>query len=653
MNDSLISIILLLLFPYSVSAQDSCPDDLHPHAIDLGLPSGTKWACCDVGADSPNDFGELYAWGETSSKQNFSVSKYALFKKNPRSVFDDEGDFVYVGNNIKGTYYDAATQEWGYDWSMPTEYQVRELKENCKFTGNYNQRYFTGPNGNRIRFNYTSVENNPAEWWTSELGSNKESAICFSIFMQYFVESSGRECGKLIRPVTTSFDKNVNSVPRQEKMQAKDEQTFRSSCEKNTISAYQQYLGNFPNGRFRNEVQERINEIRLWEDTKRINTKAAYQKYITGSRYKIYQKEATEAINRFESDEEWNRIKESDNWTIFEQFVRKYPNSVYVSEAKYHINLLKGEQYYKPGIDFQASENHALSLLTEANSYRRLTGKPAEHLEDLLGRLEHHQMMNSKNETAVLNYLNGLSQGNVYYIPTSNHLAELKADKLSSSYQIRNDYKEAMSYAKNNQTEQYVKNCYKKIKSKRKKDWLKEHVQMGYDMNLEMSLVPKSDDEKDELLDCVQFGFGLLGRVGNYADLFNVSIGVRYWFVSSPKVVDDEYENEKNKDKWKFKGYLSFPVNVRCNLIRTENSGSFYIGGGAEYGLCMSKKLETSHFEKNYFSLSPQIGWTNENVDVSIYYKSYLHGPFKKEWVDNFKRLDRKNIIGINVGYYF
>lgn len=227
MNDSLISIILLLLFPYSVSAQDSCPDDLHPHAIDLGLPSGTKWACCDVGADSPNDFGELYAWGETSSKQNFSVSKYALFKKNPRSVFDDEGDFVYVGNNIKGTYYDAATQEWGYDWNMPTEYQVRELKEYCKFTGNYNQRYFTGPNGNRIRFNYTSVENNPAEWWTSELGSNKESAICFSIFMQYFVESSGREGGKLIRPVTNSFDKNVNSRPRQEKIQAREARARR------------------------------------------------------------------------------------------------------------------------------------------------------------------------------------------------------------------------------------------------------------------------------------------------------------------------------------------------------------------------------------------------------------------------------------------
>lgn len=221
------SILLLLLLSHSAIAQNSCPDDLHPHAIDLGLPSGTKWACCDIGADSPNDHGELYAWGEIDTKQNFSVSKYTLFRKNPRSVFDDEGGFVYVGNNIKGTNYDAATQEWGYDWSMPAEYQVRELKEYCKFTGNYSQRYFTGPNGNSIRFNYTSVESNPAEWWTSELGSNKESAICFSIFMQYYVGSSGREYGKLIRPVTNSFDKNVNSRPRQEKLQAREARARR------------------------------------------------------------------------------------------------------------------------------------------------------------------------------------------------------------------------------------------------------------------------------------------------------------------------------------------------------------------------------------------------------------------------------------------
>ena len=45
-----------------------CPDNNHPHMIDLGLPSGTKWACCNVGASSPEKAGGYYAWGETEEK---------------------------------------------------------------------------------------------------------------------------------------------------------------------------------------------------------------------------------------------------------------------------------------------------------------------------------------------------------------------------------------------------------------------------------------------------------------------------------------------------------------------------------------------------------------------------------------------------------
>ena len=50
----------------------TCPDDKHPHMIDLGLPSGTKWACCNVGADTPESYGSYYAWGETEEKDVFS-----------------------------------------------------------------------------------------------------------------------------------------------------------------------------------------------------------------------------------------------------------------------------------------------------------------------------------------------------------------------------------------------------------------------------------------------------------------------------------------------------------------------------------------------------------------------------------------------------
>ena len=60
---------LLALLPLSASAQ--CPDNHHPHMIDLGLPSGTKWSCCNMGADTPEAYGGYFSWGETKTKTNF------------------------------------------------------------------------------------------------------------------------------------------------------------------------------------------------------------------------------------------------------------------------------------------------------------------------------------------------------------------------------------------------------------------------------------------------------------------------------------------------------------------------------------------------------------------------------------------------------
>ena len=54
----------------------SCPDDHHPHMIDLGLPSGTLWSCCNVGATKPEEYGGYYAWGETEEKDYYAWSTY-------------------------------------------------------------------------------------------------------------------------------------------------------------------------------------------------------------------------------------------------------------------------------------------------------------------------------------------------------------------------------------------------------------------------------------------------------------------------------------------------------------------------------------------------------------------------------------------------
>ena len=99
----------------------SCPDGNHPHMIDLGLPSGTKWACCNLGASTPGQSGNYYRWGETK----------------PFNEGDTDATYPYmyvdIGNNIAGTKYDAATANWGSSWRMPTENQMKELMDNCTY----------------------------------------------------------------------------------------------------------------------------------------------------------------------------------------------------------------------------------------------------------------------------------------------------------------------------------------------------------------------------------------------------------------------------------------------------------------------------------------------------------------------------------------
>ena len=125
----------------------SCPDDNHPHAIDLGLPSGTKWACCNVGASTPEGYGGYYAWGETEEKDYYSSSTYKHYDDSSSTYHD-------LGSDIAGTQYDVAHVKWGGSWVMPSKDQNQELIENCNYewitVNDVMGAQFTGPSGGTI-----------------------------------------------------------------------------------------------------------------------------------------------------------------------------------------------------------------------------------------------------------------------------------------------------------------------------------------------------------------------------------------------------------------------------------------------------------------------------------------------------------------------
>ena len=127
--------------PYS-----ECPDGNHPHLIDLGLPSGTKWACCNVGADKPEAYGGYYAWGETEEKEVYNGDTYKYYQN---------GSYVNIGSDISGTEYDVAHVNWGSDWVMPTHDEQMELLNNCTsewttLNGVNGRKFISKINGNSI-----------------------------------------------------------------------------------------------------------------------------------------------------------------------------------------------------------------------------------------------------------------------------------------------------------------------------------------------------------------------------------------------------------------------------------------------------------------------------------------------------------------------
>lgn len=172
--------------------------------VDLGL--SVQWATCNVGADSPVEYGDYFAWGETETKKAFSEETYTFI----------------LSPDVLTRRYDAATANWGEGWRMPSKQEANELCEECTFVrkkiNGVAGLLITGPNGNSIflpangqKYDY-DVEGAKVEgyYWTTVLddwfgfdmqaycisfANHSDGVTSFSCSMNF------RELGMGIRPV--------------------------------------------------------------------------------------------------------------------------------------------------------------------------------------------------------------------------------------------------------------------------------------------------------------------------------------------------------------------------------------------------------------------------------------------------------------------
>ena len=130
--------------------------------VDLGLPSGTLWAACNVGATSPEEYGDYFAWGETEPKDYYDSNTYKWYSiDNNYSGYtkyctnSGYGYNGFVDNKMElDSEDDAATVNWGEKWRMPSCDQFEELSHYCSWQwtqrNGVNGHLVTGPSGNAI-----------------------------------------------------------------------------------------------------------------------------------------------------------------------------------------------------------------------------------------------------------------------------------------------------------------------------------------------------------------------------------------------------------------------------------------------------------------------------------------------------------------------
>ena len=140
----------------SIESGSDLTGTINGHAyVDLGL--SVKWATCNVGASKPEDYGDYYAWGETTTKSDYSWKTYKWCKGTDDTMtkYCTNSKYGTVDNRTTLTSSDdVATVKWGSKWRMPTKEEVEELVGDCTWTwttqSGVKGKKVTGPNGNSI-----------------------------------------------------------------------------------------------------------------------------------------------------------------------------------------------------------------------------------------------------------------------------------------------------------------------------------------------------------------------------------------------------------------------------------------------------------------------------------------------------------------------
>ena len=432
------------------------------------------------------------------------------------------------------------------------------------------------------------------------------------------------------------LDKCRQGVKQQK---AREEQAFKDACKSGSTDALNDFIHRYPNSEYVKAARQRLDDYSIWEIAKKRNTIDSYNLYLQKSSVLAYKEDAQAAIKKIKADQAWSICINTEDESLLNDFIGTYPESPYIEEARYRLNLLKGERMYKDGFD-----DTAYKYLGDANMYRMLTGDAAAHYAELKEKKIFNEMMASSDIDKVRRYLYSLPTSSSYYNDASNHLALLLGAKLSS-WSSEYSMNEALTYAKDEPTRATVKkyinqakdshrNYERQRKARARKAWWKGRVKLGWNIfNCGVNL------GGDNL---VHIGSGLRLRLGNYSDKLNFILGLDYQYY---------YLNFKDYRVNNIGIHQGMGIaNLRFNLAEVLMRSSFYLGCAGNFPFYTSgNHVKDEALNKTPISIEPQIGIQGKGWDFGLYYRYFVEkgGIFKD--IDD----ENNNHMGLYITWYF
>lgn len=398
----------------------------------------------------------------------------------------------------------------------------------------------------------------------------------------------------------------------------------------NSLSSYQTYLSKSQYHWYDNDANQAINQLKrlseltAWQKVKKVGTIAAYRDYLQKNPQSGYKQDAENEINRLQAKVVWQMMEGSRNQEEIQAFIKEYPNADELNTAKNLLCELKAMEFYYAG-DLRSAYYEFIKIPHRVN----VTDRNRDAYDKTMEFHEYAGLNAYSSETTVLAFINKYPKSQ-YIDQAYNYLAIAKARNLNS-YSSKYHYDEARKYVKDSDTRSMVEGLItqnKRAQRKARRERDGGVVNLGLEFfNLGWSPCRGCREEfgRGGLL-TYDVGLGL--RLGNYANRVQFAVSLHPGFVA------------REGDK---RFHLPLGAELKLNLCRVNedyDSGRLYLSGQYIHNIVRDKLVESEDAWRAGF------GFAWKHIDFLFYYKQDLDASA-------IHMSKKHNYIGSSLTYYF